>query len=117
MFSGLGFNSIADDLQREIANYTKYHEPPLFDQVLRVLIGMGTDIEFSNGETNININNIRFLVSNDKQQDRVSIIIPCKNITSKLKENLDSILQKFNYKPVEMTYSMILNELRLDYKI
>ena len=49
MFSGLGFNSIADDLQREIANYTKYHEPPLFDQVLRVLIGMGTDIEFSNG--------------------------------------------------------------------
>lgn len=117
MFSGLGFNNISDDLQREISKYTKYHEPPLFDQVLRVLLGMGNDIEFSNGEITLNINNIRFLISNDKQQDRVSIIIPCKSITSGLKENIDSILKKFDYKPVEMVYSVRLNELRLDYKI
>lgn len=117
MFSGLGFNSVTNDLQREIANYTKQHEPPLFDQVLRVLLNMNSDIEYCNGETYLNINNIKFLESNDKIKERVSIIIPCKNISEELKKSIDLVLQKFNYKPVEMPYSKGINELRLDYKI
>jgi hypothetical protein len=117
MFSGLGFRSVSDDLQREISNYTKQYEPGLFDQVLRVLLGMSNEIEGINGEFSFNMNEFRFLTSNDKLNDRVSIIIPCKSISESLRTNIDSIFLKFNYKPISSHYFPELKELRLDYKI
>jgi hypothetical protein len=108
----LGY-SVSSDIQNEVNNYLRQHEPPMEHQLYRVLTSLSNEILSSSS----NIHNIKFMTSNDTNKERFTIILPCLNISSNLQDMLDQIVVKFNYKRINTHYYEELKELHINYKI
>jgi hypothetical protein len=112
MFQPTGFN-MPSQIQSEINNYMRHHEPPLEDQLFRVLTSLSNEMY----ESYFNMQNIRFLSSSDKNKERYLLILPCTKISNNLLDMLDQIMAKFNYKRLNNYYDNNLKEYNINYKI
>lgn len=112
MYQPLGFN-IASEIQNEVNNYLRQHEPPLEHQLFRVFTSLSNELI----ESTSNIQNIKFLTSNDQNKERFLIILPCKNISNNLLYMVDQVMGKFNYKRLNIVYLEDVKEFHINYKI
>lgn len=112
MYQPLGFN-IASDIQNEVNNYLRQHEPPLEHQLFRVFTSLSNELI----ESTSTIQNIKFLTSNDQNKERFLIILPCKNISNNLLDMVDQVMVKFNYKRLNGRYLDDVKEFHINYKI
>ncbi len=112
MFTPHGFN-IQNQINSEINNYMRQHEPPLEHQLFRLFTSLSNELLNSNS----NLNSIRFLSSTDTNKERYLIILPCSDISKNLLDMTDQIMAKFSYKRINNNYNSTLKEYYIDYKI
>lgn len=118
MFSQFGINNLQSELQSEISKYTSQFEPPFEHQIVRLIISLPNELYGLENDSNvIDINKILFFTSNDNNNKRVIISLPCKNISKNIEDMISQIMAKFNYKPLYSKYIDTLHELQLYYTI